>query len=68
MRQIVWVLLIGPPTLAILTWLMTRGWISMLMQNRSRPWVKSWQKYDFWIILGILYVVMFSAAMLDHKL
>jgi hypothetical protein len=35
MRQIVWVLLIGPPALAILTWLMTRGWISMIDDAES---------------------------------
>jgi len=68
MRQIVWVLLLGPPTLAVLAWVMTRRWVSMMMRNRPRAWVRAWQKYDFWIILCILYAVMFSAAVLDHKL
>ncbi len=68
MRRIVWVLLIGPPALAILTWLTARRWSSVMMQNQPRPWVKSWQKYDFWVILGIFYVVMLSAAVLNHKL
>ena len=68
MRQIFWVLLIGPPVLAVLTWLSTRGWISMMMGGRSTPRIILWRKYDFWIILGILYLAMFTAAFVEHKL
>jgi hypothetical protein len=68
MRQIHWVLLIGPPCLAVLGWLMTRGWISAVSQGRSTPLIALWKKYDFWIILGVRYVVIRSAAIIDHKL
>jgi hypothetical protein len=68
MREIYWVLLIGPPTLGILCWFMTRGWITMTMGNRTTPRIDWWRKYDLWIILGIMYVVMFGAAVLQHKL
>ena len=68
MSQLFWVLLIGPPALATITWLMSRGWISAMMNGRSTSNITLWKKYDFWIILAILYVVMFADALLEHKL
>jgi hypothetical protein len=68
MHSIIWLLLFAPPCLALLTWLMTRGWKLMMMGSRSTSRTAAWQKYDFWIILGILYVVMFAAAIIEHKL
>jgi len=68
MRQIFWVLLIGPPVLGVLTWLLTRGWISMMMGARSTPRILFWRKYDLWIILGIICIAMFTAAFVEHKL
>ncbi|HJY07704.1 MAG TPA: hypothetical protein VJ323_15410 [Bryobacteraceae bacterium] len=68
MHSIIWLLLFAPPCLALLTWLMTRGRKFMMMGNRSTPRIAAWQKYDFWIILAILYVVMFAAAAIEHKL
>jgi hypothetical protein len=47
---------------------MTRGWKLIIMGSRSTSRITAWQKYDFWIILGILYVVMFAAAVIEHKL
>jgi hypothetical protein len=68
MHSILWLLLFAPPCLALVTWLMTRGWKVIVMGNRSTPRITAWQKYDFWIILLILYVVMFAAAVIDGKL
>ena len=68
MRTIFWVLLIAPPCLAALTWLMTRGGAAAMMRGRPRPWLVLWQKYDFWIILAILYIVMLTDAVIEHKL
>jgi hypothetical protein len=68
MHSIIWLLLFAPPCLAVLTWLMTRGWTLMMMRGRSTPRLALWQKYDFWTILIILYVVMFVAALVEHKL
>jgi hypothetical protein len=47
---------------------MTRAWKLVMMGSRSTPPIAAWQKYDFCIILGILYVVMFAAAVIEHKL
>jgi hypothetical protein len=47
---------------------MVRGWKLMVMGGRSTPRIEAWQKYDFWIILVILYIVMFAAAIIEHKL
>jgi hypothetical protein len=68
MHSILWLLLFAPPCLALVTWLMTRGWKVIVMGNRSTPRITAWQKYDFWIILLILYVVMFTAAVIEGKL
>jgi hypothetical protein len=68
MRPITWTLLVGPPCVSLLTWLLTRGWTSMMMRGRTTPRIVMWQKYDFWIILAILYVTMFTAALVEHKL
>ncbi len=40
----------------------------MMMNGRSTSRIALWQKYDFWIILIILYIVMFVAALAEHKL
>jgi|GEM_PF-3267540 len=68
MHSIVWLLLFAPPCLALLTWLMTRGWTAMIARGNPRPWIAVWQKYDFWVILAILYIVMWTAAVVEHKL
>ena len=68
MRSIVWVLLLGPPCLAVLTWLVTRGWTFLTMGRRPTRRIAAWQRHDFWVILAILYAVMFAAALLMHKL
>jgi len=68
MHSIIWLLLLAPPCLALVTWLIIRGWKLMMMGGRSTSRIAAWQKYDFWIILGILYVVMFAAAVIEHKL
>jgi len=68
MHSIVWVLVLGPPCLAMLTWLVTRGWTFVVMRGRSTPRITKWQRYDIWIILAILYIVMFAAALIKQKL
>jgi hypothetical protein len=68
MASIIWVLLLGPPCLAALIWLLTRGWTLLMMRGRPTPRIAMWQRYDFWIILAILYIVMFAAALVRHKL
>ena len=68
MSQMIAVLIFGPPCIAVLTWAMTRGWTAMMMRGRSTPRIVLWQKYDFWIILTILYIVMFTVALIERKL
>jgi hypothetical protein len=68
MRQVYWVLLLGPPILGTLGWAMTCARTSAIMGGRTTPRILAWQKYDFWIILALMYVVMFAAAFIEHKL
>ena len=67
-HSILWLLIFAPPVLAVITWLMTRGWTKSMMQGRSTLRINAWQKYDFRIILAILYIVMFTTAIIEHKL
>ena len=29
---------------------------------------RRWERYDFWVILAIMYLVMFGTAIAEHKL
>jgi hypothetical protein len=68
MRQITAVLLFGPPALALIGWLFTRGWTRAMLSGEPSGLFRAWQRYDFWVILAILYIVMFIAAIMLHKI
>jgi hypothetical protein len=68
MRQITAVLIFGPPVLAILTWSLTRAWTRAWQGAEPSQIYRKWQRFDFWVILLILELVMFTAAVVQHKL
>ena len=68
MRSIFFLLLAAPPCLATLSWFMSRGWTALMMQGRTTERIQRWQRYDFWVFLIALYVVMISATAFQHKL
>ena len=51
--------LIGPPIMTALWLLFSRVWIGMMGTSESTT-VRSWTKSGTWILLGVLYVVVFS--------
>ena len=66
MNSIIWLLILAPPCLALVLWQ------SVGIDARKRD-ILPWQyvrlgKYGFWVILAILYIVTFTAALVEHKL
>jgi hypothetical protein len=58
MHSILWVLVLLPPCAALIVWLKPR--------TASGP--KKVPTYTFWIVLAIMYVAVFAAALFEHKL
>ncbi|MFZ0339974.1 MAG: hypothetical protein WAL45_18240 [Terracidiphilus sp.] len=58
MRSILWVLVLLPPCVTLIVWL----------KPRTAFGPKKVPGYTFWIVLAIMYVVVFAAALLEHKL
>jgi hypothetical protein len=67
-RQITAVLIFGPPGLAILTWFFTRAWTRAWQGEQPSAIYRKWQRFDFWIILISLELVMLVTALIEHKL
>ena len=68
MSQITEVLLFGPPCLAVVTWAFARGWSRAMQGGQISERFQRWERYDFWVILAIMYLVMFGTAIAEHKL
>jgi hypothetical protein len=66
MNSIIWLLILAPPCLALVLW----QYVGIGARKRD---ILPWQyvrlgKYGFWVILAILYIVTFTAALVEHKL
>jgi hypothetical protein len=64
MHSIFWVLVLVPPCLAFLVWQALR--YNPRVGFPSIPFQLG--KYDFWIVLTIIYVATFAAALIEHKI
>ena len=64
MHSIVWILLFVPP---IVSWLIWRKVCDAHAAGVTRR-RDQMPKYGFWVILGISYVVMLAAAIVERKL
>lgn len=47
---------LGPPIMACLWWIMSRGWASTVQGGRVSDRTKQRQKLEFWILLAAMYV------------
>jgi hypothetical protein len=52
----------APPVLTGFWWLSSRGWARTIQGEEISEATKSRQKKGFWIVLGMLYLIMFSAT------
>lgn len=53
---------VAPPVLAGLWWLMSRGWANAVQVGNVSETTRLRQRYGFWIVLGLLYVMMFGTT------
>jgi hypothetical protein len=54
--------IVAPPVLTVFWWLSSRGWARSIQGEEISEATKSRQKKGFWIVLGMLYLIMFSAT------
>ena len=63
MLSIMWVLLIAPP---LVSWLIWRKVCDAHSAGETRR-RSHMPRYGFWVILGVSYLVMFAAAVVERK-
>lgn len=54
--------LIAPPVLTLLWWLQSRGWAGVVQGGEPSQMTKLRQDRGFWLVLGILYLIMIAAT------
>ena len=57
------ILLVGPPVMAGLIWLMSRGWAIGVQGGSASERTKVRQKIEFWMVLVAMYVIGFGMAL-----
>jgi len=57
------ILIAGPPLMASLIWLMSRGWATSVQTGTVSKRTKRRQKLEFWIVLVAMYVIGLSMAL-----
>lgn len=57
------ILILGPPVMAALTWIMSRGWAHAVQGGVVSERTKRRQKAEFWIVLVVMYVLGFGMAL-----
>ena len=56
------VLLLGPPIMAALWWLLGRAWSYVVQGGNPTPRTKGWSSKGFWILLVIMYGIAICMA------
>jgi hypothetical protein len=51
------ILVAGPPIMAGLIWLLSRGWALTVQGGTSSQTTRKRQKLEFWVVLVVLYAV-----------
>jgi hypothetical protein len=57
------ILILGPPVMAALIWLMSRGWAHTVQGEVVSDRTKHRQKMEFWIVLVVMYVLGFGMVL-----
>ena len=62
----VFILVLGPPIMACLVWLLSRGWASGVQGGGVSERTKRRQKWEFWAVLVGFYVMGFGIVLYAH--
>jgi hypothetical protein len=54
--------IVAPPVGALLWWFQSRGWAGLVHGGEPSETTKFRQNRGFWIVLGVLYLIMFGAT------
>jgi hypothetical protein len=54
--------LVAPPIGAALWWLSSRGWAGAIQGGAVSEKTRVRQRYGFWVVLGVIYVIMFATT------
>ena len=57
------ILIVGPPIMAGLVWLMSRGWAIGVQRGSASEKTRMRQKVEFWMVLIAMYVIGFAMAL-----
>ena len=57
------ILIAGPPAMAGLFWLMSRGWALTVQGGEASDRTKGRQKIEFWVVLVGMYVIGIGMAL-----
>lgn len=57
------ILLVGPPIVAGVIWLMSRGWAIEVQGGSASERTRVRQKIEFWMVLVVMYVIGFGMAL-----
>jgi len=57
--------ILGPPIMASLVWMMSRGWAHTVQGDLVSDETKRRQKTEFWIVLGVMYFLVFAITIYD---
>ena len=56
------ILILGPPIMASLIWMMSRGWAHTAQGVAVSDRTKSRQRAEFWVVMAIMYAIGFGMA------
>ena len=57
---------VAPPVIAVLWWLLSRGWATAVQAGQVSDRTRKRQKFGFIAVLAVLYVLMFGATTYLH--
>ncbi len=59
------IFVLGPPVMASLIWLMSRGWAHTVQGEVVSDRTKHRQKMEFWIFMIVMYIFMIGVALYE---
>lgn len=67
MLELIAVLLLGPPCVACIWWLLSRAWATAVEGGSVSEKTKKRQRKEFWILLTAAYALGIIQSLIQHK-